>query len=174
MIQEKSKIKIFTIGAYGFNESSFLKALESENIDTFCDIRQRRGMRGSEYAWANSTRLQANLNSAGIDYLYLKSLAPPTYIREMQKAEDEKFGVNKRERKTLGHIFSTLYKERCLVEENFTELFEKLPNNAKNVVFFCVEKSPQACHRSLLTEHLSSHFNVQNGGDIGHGNTNCF
>lgn len=167
-------LKIYTIGAYGFNESSFLKALKSKHIDTFCDIRQRRGMRGSEYSWANSNRLQENLKEIGINYVYLKSLAPTNEIREKQKNEDMKLGVNKRDRIKLGLVFTALYKENCLVEKNLAELLDKMPSSATNIVFFCVEKSSLACHRSLLADHLVSQFNIQNGGDIGHGNANSF
>ena len=48
------KIKIVTIGVYGFDESGFFDALCQAEVDTFCDIRSRRGLRGATYAFANS------------------------------------------------------------------------------------------------------------------------
>lgn len=44
-------MKIFTIGVYNSTELQFFKKLSENNIDTFCDIRQRRGGRGREYAF---------------------------------------------------------------------------------------------------------------------------
>jgi len=35
-------------------------------VDTFCDIRARRGVRGSEYAFANHQRLAARLAERNI------------------------------------------------------------------------------------------------------------
>ena len=46
-----SRIKLFTIGVYGFSETEFFDALEEAGIDTFIDIRYRRGVRGSLYAY---------------------------------------------------------------------------------------------------------------------------
>ena len=70
------KPKIVTIGVYGFDEARFFEALRKVKVDTFCDIRNRRGVRGSTYAFANSLRLQARLAELGIRYLYRKDLAP--------------------------------------------------------------------------------------------------
>lgn len=38
-----------TIGVYGFDRDSFLAALAATRIDLLLDVRQRRGVRGSEY-----------------------------------------------------------------------------------------------------------------------------
>jgi len=46
-------IKIITIGVYGFTEETFLQALHTARVDTFCDIRQRRNVRGSAYSNSN-------------------------------------------------------------------------------------------------------------------------
>ena len=35
------KIKIITIGVYGFDETGFFDALCNAQVDTFCDIRMR-------------------------------------------------------------------------------------------------------------------------------------
>ena len=67
-------IKIVTIGVYGFDEAGFFEALRKAEVDTFCDIRSRRGVRGATYAFANSMRLQARLASLGIRYIRCKLL----------------------------------------------------------------------------------------------------
>ena len=57
-----------TIGVYGFDRESFLAALAAAGVDLLLDVRQRRGVRGSEYAWANAQRLETSLAEAGVDY----------------------------------------------------------------------------------------------------------
>ena len=71
-------MKIFTIGVYASTELLFFKKLAENKIDTFCDIRQRRGVRGREYAFVNSTYLQQKLKVTGIQYTHILSLAPTT------------------------------------------------------------------------------------------------
>lgn len=39
-------MKLFTIEVYGFTEEQFYGKLKKHHIDTFVDIRLRRGMRG--------------------------------------------------------------------------------------------------------------------------------
>jgi len=55
-------MEFYTIGVYNSTEQEYFKKLTDNNIDTFCDIRQRRGVRGSQYSFVNSNRLQAKLN----------------------------------------------------------------------------------------------------------------
>jgi uncharacterized protein (DUF488 family) len=65
---------VVTIGVYGFALEEFLDALREADVRQLIDVRQRRGVRGSEYAWANSARLQSALADAGIDYRHHKEL----------------------------------------------------------------------------------------------------
>ena len=60
-----------TIGVYGFDAETFMHALRKADVRVLIDVRQRRGVRGSEYAWANAARLQASLEHEGIDYRHL-------------------------------------------------------------------------------------------------------
>ena len=78
-----------------------MSALRRAGVGLVLDVRQRRGVRGSEYAWANSKRLQAALRDAGIDYEHHKELAPTTELRQLQYAEDARTGVGKRSRVEL-------------------------------------------------------------------------
>ena len=61
---------IVTIGAIGYTAESFFQALQNANVDTFIDVRRRRAVRGREYAFANSQRLQARLAELGIRYVH--------------------------------------------------------------------------------------------------------
>lgn len=144
-------IKYFTIGVYGSNEDIFFKKLQDNKIDVFCDIRQRRGVRGSKYSYVNSKKLQTKLKELGINYLHISELAPTKAIREIQKDQDKVNNENKSQRTSLGETFIKEYKTRILDNFNFDQFEEKLKNiRANRVVLFCVEEKPEACHRSIV------------------------
>jgi len=148
-------MKFYTIGVYGSSEQSFFQKLTDNNIDTFCDIRQRRGVRGSKYAFVNSNRLQQRLIELDIKYGHIIELAPTKEIRELQKEVDFQKGELKRERQELGQVFSIEYKNRILKNFDFDSFIEKLDEiGASKIVLFCVEELPEACHRSLVTDKL--------------------
>lgn len=129
-------MEIYTIGVYGSTEQQFFNKLVENNIDTFCDIRQRRGVRGSEYAFLNSQRLQNRLAEMGIQYDYLKDLAPTKEIRDKQKEADKQAGVQKKDRTRLGDVFVDGYKKH-IADYDFDTLVEKLTGmEAEKVVFF--------------------------------------
>ena len=154
------QIKIITIGVYGFDESSFFEALRKVEVDTFCDIRSRRGVRGSTYAFANSKRLQVRLAELGIRYIYRKDLGPTKSVREKQAAADKASKTAKRKRTVLGKEFIKAYHTECLAGFDPTSLLDELESDAKVVALFCVETAPEACHRSLVADKLAKTFNL--------------
>lgn len=153
--------KVVTIGVYGFNEEQFFQSLLDAHVDLLCDVRQRRGVRGAKYAFANSKRLQARLELLGIDYIHLKELAPTVDIRNKQKEADKTQGIAKRKRTVLGETFRSAYKEEILQKVDFQELANKLGCHHKIIALFCVEKLPQACHRSLIAQRMAAEWNVK-------------
>ena len=148
------KPKIITIGVYGFDAESFFAALQEANVDTFCDIRSRRGVRGAAYAFANSKRLQARLAELGIRYLHCKALAPTKAVRDKQAEADKADKVAKRERTTLGAAFIEAYHAECLAHFESQRLLDALASDAQVIALFCVEREPAACHRSLIADKL--------------------
>jgi uncharacterized protein (DUF488 family) len=153
-------MEFFTIGVYNSTEKEFFEKLTQNNIDTFCDIRQRRGVRGSKYSFVNSNRLQQRLNDLEIKYGYIPDLAPTTEIRELQKEIDEEKGELKRERQELGKVFVIEYKNRILKNFDFEKFFESLDQiGASRIALFCVEEHPEACHRSIVADKLMNNFN---------------
>lgn len=147
--------KVVTIGVYGFTEATFFEALQAHGVELFCDVRQRRGLRGRDYAFANSLRLQQRLDDFGIAYVHLKNLAPPTELRQLQQTIDQVGGVKKRARSHLSPTFVEAYKATVLA--NFdTQVFLDEVDQVAVLALFCVEREPEACHRSLLADHLAS------------------
>lgn len=94
-------LRMATIGVYGFDGESFLERLRRANVGLLLDVRQRRGVRGSQYAWANSPRLHAALAHDRIAYEHHPELAPNTELRLLQYAEDDCRGFGKRSRRVL-------------------------------------------------------------------------
>ena len=155
-------MEFYTIGVYNSTEDEFFQKLISNNIDTFCDIRQRRGVRGAKYAFVNSTRLQNRLKDLGINYIHEIELAPTKEIRELQKQADLIQGDQKRTRNKLGDVFIREFNEQILKPFDLSSFIENLKKiKAEKVVLFCVEEKAEACHRSLVTQKLKeSGFNI--------------
>lgn len=155
-------MEFFTIGVYNSTEKEFFDKLTQNNIDTFCDIRQRRGVRGAKYAFVNKNRLEQRLNDLDIKYGYVPDLAPTTEIRELQKKIDVEKGELKRDRQELGKVFVIEYENRILKNFDFDRFFESLDQiGASRVVLFCVEEHPEACHRSIVADKLMNNFNYK-------------
>jgi uncharacterized protein (DUF488 family) len=143
--------ELATIGVYGFDADSFMRALQVADVRVLLDVRQRRGVRGPEYAWANSARLQAALADARIEYRHLKELAPTTELRQLQYAEDARTGVGKRSRARLAPQYVERYTREILDPAGVDPVIDALPDSGR-AALFCVERDPEACHRSLIAE----------------------
>ena len=147
--------RLTTIGVYGFTADSFLAALREAGVGVVLDVRQRRGVRGPQYAWANSRRLQAALHEGGIGYEHHKELAPTTELRELQYAEDARQGVGKRSRSVLAPEYVERYTREILDQVDLADLVRDLPADGA-AALLCVERDPEACHRSLIAERLAA------------------
>jgi uncharacterized protein (DUF488 family) len=150
---------VATIGVYGFALEPFLARLREANVGLLADVRQRRGVRGSEYTWANSRRLQAALAAAGIGYRHHPELAPTTELRQLQYREDDRQGVGKRSRSELAPEYRERYIREILDPVDLAPLVDSLSDD-RAAALFCVERDPEACHRSLIAERLAERFGV--------------
>lgn len=147
-------LKVVTIGVYGFDCEFFLQRLREANVRLLLDVRQRRGVRGPEYSWANSLRLQAALAQARIAYEHHPELAPTTELRQLQYAEDDRQGVGKRSRRELAAEYTRRYTAEVLDRADLTPIVSALPSDG-TAALFCVERDPEACHRSLIAQRLT-------------------
>jgi hypothetical protein len=100
---------IATIGVYGFAAGAFLEELTGAGVGLLLDLRQRRGVRGLDYSWANSARLQRALAAADVGYRHVKDLAPTTELRQLQYREDDRQGVGRRDRIALAPEYAQRY-----------------------------------------------------------------
>jgi uncharacterized protein (DUF488 family) len=150
---------VVTIGVYGWTFEQFLDALREADVQQLLDVRQRRGVRGRQYAWANASRLQAALASAGIEYRHHKELAPTTELRHVQYAADDREGVGKRSRVVLDSEYTQRYVSEILDQADLGQIVEQMPVD-RAAALFCLERDPEACHRSLVAERLASEYGV--------------
>jgi uncharacterized protein (DUF488 family) len=148
--------RIVTIGVIGFTAEQFFAALQAAGVDTLIDIRRRRAVRGSEYAFANSQRLQAHLAELGIRYVHRLDLAPTEDIRAAQAEADHAAGVARRKRTELGPAFVTAFERQILAGFDPQALVRALPADTQVAALLCVEREPAACHRSLVADHLGA------------------
>jgi uncharacterized protein (DUF488 family) len=146
---------VVTIGVYDWDLESFLAALQTADVSLLVDVRQRRGVRGPQYAWANAIRLQAAVAGAGIDYRHEKQLAPTTELRHLQYAEDVRRGVGKRSRRELASEYRKRYTREILDSFALAPFVSDLPADRASALL-CVERDPEACHRSIVAERLAA------------------
>jgi uncharacterized protein (DUF488 family) len=150
---------IATVGVYYSSLDDFLDKLRRHRVATVVDVRQRRGVRGHEYAWANSLRLQAAVEQAGIQYWHLPELAPTTELRQLQYREDDRLKVGKRSRTELSEAYRRRYLAEVLDHVDLGTVLESLPDEATSALL-CVERDAPACHRSLIAARLHAQYGV--------------
>jgi uncharacterized protein (DUF488 family) len=151
--------QLATIGVYGFSLDQFLDTLRAADVRLLIDVRQRRGVRGPQYAWANAKRLQAALAEAGIAYRHHPELAPTTELRRLQYREDDRLGVGKRSREQLAPEYRQRYLSEILARADLGELVAELPDEGAGALL-CVERDPEACHRSLVADRIAAEYGV--------------
>jgi uncharacterized protein (DUF488 family) len=151
--------RLATVGVYGFTVEEFLDALREADVRLLLDVRQRRGVRGPQYAWANAKRVQAALAEAGIGYRHHPELAPTTELRQLQYSEDDRLGVGKRSRVELAPEYRRRYLSEILDRADLGQLVDELPEEGAGALF-CVDRYPEACHRSLIAERIKAEYGV--------------
>lgn len=151
--------RLLTIGVYGWDLDSFLDALHAAGVRLVLDVRQRRGVRGPQYAWANSLRLQRALRAADIAYRHHPELAPTTELRHLQYAEDARQRVGKRSRVELSEEYRVRYTREILDRADLDAVVGELPPDGPGTLM-CVERDPEACHRSLVAERIAERHGI--------------
>lgn len=116
-------------------------------------------MRGSKYAFLNKTRLQEAILRSGREYRHFRELSPSSEIRALQHQADLSGGVLKQDRITLSPRFVDAYREKVLSRFD-ADLFAESLDTIESIAFFCVEECPEACHRSIVADHVAKYFGV--------------
>lgn len=148
------KITVFTIGVYGSERRTFFDTLEDAGVDALLDVRRRRAARGPRYAFANQKRLMRELTRRGIAYRHVLGLAPDNATRAIQYEVDAREKRPQSQRLALAPAYVAQYIKDTLDRFDFGALADQL-HDVRAPVLFCLERLPDACHRSLVAPRLA-------------------
>ena len=96
---------------------------------------------------------------ARIAYEHHPELAPTTELRQLQYAEDDRRGVGKRSRRELAAEYARRYTAEILDRADLTPIVSALSISG-TAALLCVERDPEACHRSLIAQRLTEQHRV--------------
>ena len=133
--------------------------MREAGVNLVLDLRQRRGVRGAEYAWANARRLEAELAGAGVVYQHLPELAPTTSMREAQYEADAARGEGKRSRTVLAPVYVERYTAEVLDRVDLGPIVRFIGRST--AALLCVERDAAACHRSLVAARLAREYDFR-------------
>ena len=130
-----------TIGYEGATVANFLDALRDARVELLVDVRAVASSRRPGFA---KTRLAANLEGAGIDYLHLRGLGTPADGRAAARAGKHA---------EMHRIFREHMKTDVAREELDTLL--DLVRSGRRLCLLCFEADPAHCHRSLVAKAVA-------------------
>jgi hypothetical protein len=78
-------------------------------------------------------------------------------MRQLQYAEDDRQGVGKRSRRELAPAYAERYTAEILNRADLGDVVAALPADGAGALF-CVERDPEACHRSLIADRLAAEY----------------
>ena len=132
---------VHTIGYEGATVANFLDALRDARVELLVDVRAVASSRRPGFA---KTRLAANLEGAGIDYLHLRGLGTPADGRAAARAGKHA---------EMHRIFREHMKTDVAREELDTLL--DLVRSGRRLCLLCFEADPAHCHRSLVAKAVA-------------------
>jgi hypothetical protein len=77
----------------------------------------------------------------------------------VQYGDDDRLGVGKRSRVELAPQYRERYVHEILDRVDLAPLVAELPVDRASALF-CVERDPEACHRSIVGERLAEVYDV--------------
>jgi len=133
---------IATIGYEGATVRTFLDALQEGRVDLLVDVRAIASSRRPGFA---KSRLAANVQSIGIEYLHLRGLGTPAEGRAAARA-----GRHAELR--------AIYREHLDTPAAQADLavLADLVRSRRRVCLLCLEADPTHCHRSLVVAALAA------------------
>lgn len=146
---------VITFGVYGYDADSFEQAILDAKPDIVVDVRRRRGVRGAQYSFANSARLQAMLEKHAIPYIHRIDLATPEAVMKREGEIDKEEHIARHDRDHLSEVFIADYTEAVLKNFDAAEFVASLGDDVSRVLLLCVERTANACHRGLLAAEIS-------------------
>ncbi|MBI5360971.1 MAG: DUF488 domain-containing protein [Planctomycetes bacterium] len=128
------KNEIYTIGYEGKQIEEFIFFLKKFNITRLIDIREVPISRKKGFS---KIALKNQLNSANIEYVHIKSLGSPGYLRDKLKSDRD-----------YDYFFKT-YSEYLAKNSNAIKELLQYTDKGTNCLM-CFEKNYEKCHRSVV------------------------
>lgn len=133
--------RVATIGYQAATVPGFLRALRDAGVDLLIDVRAVASSRRAGFA---KTALAANLETAGIDYLHIRSLGTPA---------DGRAAARSGRHEDMREIFAQ-HLETHEAQEGLWRL-EQIVKSGKQVALMCFEADYRECHRLLVANALA-------------------
>jgi uncharacterized protein (DUF488 family) len=134
--------RVATIGYEGATVATFQQALRDAEIDLLVDVRALASSRRPGFA---KTRLAANANEAGAEYLHLRALGTPAEGRAAARA-----GRHAEMQRIFRRQLATPEAQQELA------LVADLVRQGRRVCLLCFEANPEHCHRSIVAAALGT------------------
>jgi uncharacterized protein (DUF488 family) len=141
-------MKVYSVGYEGLGIRELLDILKRNNINLLIDVRENPYSKQKEFS---KKQLEEYLKNENIDYLHLKELGNPSYIRKKYTDEKQILCLY------WNYIKNVLYSK-------LTYLEELIKNN--NVALLCLEKDPFKCHRNVIGWELIVRGTIKNFIDL--------
>jgi uncharacterized protein (DUF488 family) len=135
-----------TIGYERSTLEDFVATLQSGNVDTLVDVRERAQSRRPGFS---KKSLEAALQQVGIAYLHLPQLGDPKEGRDAARSGDMM-----RFRDVYQEVISKPAAEEAL------SLLEKLASE-KKICLMCFERDQRDCHRKIVADNLEKRLQIK-------------
>ena len=138
---------VATIGYQAATVPGFLRALTDARVELLIDVRAVASSRRAGFA---KTALAANLETAGIDYLHLRSLGTPA---------DGRAAARSGRHEEMHRIF----REHLLTHDAQEGLWrlEGIVTSPRRVALMCFEADYRECHRTLVADALAERVAIE-------------
>lgn len=131
-----------TIGYQGATVDTFRQALKRAGIELLVDI---RAVASSRRPGFSKSKLAANVNEIGIDYLHLRALGTPADGRVAARARHH----DEMRKIFLAHLATPD------AQDALGDLAE-IVRSGRRVCLLCFEADPEHCHRNIVAASLAS------------------
>lgn len=133
----------FTIGYEGTSFEDWINTITAKDIKLIIDVREKPLSRKKGFS---KNILASLLRSYNIDYIHIGCLGSPSSLRDYLY-ETHNYGE-----------FHKRYLSHLIKEQDAIKQLLGIANNKQNACLMCYEKNPAFCHRSTITDYISTNY----------------
>jgi uncharacterized protein (DUF488 family) len=136
--------RLYTIGYEGKTAEGLLEVLIRNGVTLIIDVRAVPNSRGAGFS---KSQLNEFLNRSNIDYVHIKELGTPKYLRDLFKTNKD-FKAFKQ-----GYL-----RQLDVIPDILENLAEMVVGN--ECCLLCLEREYDDCHRSILADEVIGRFKL--------------